>query len=186
MSSQLRTLLALIGALALASCGAGSGIRLIPYGTTPPYAVAMYAAWAGSGGPMLIELRGNPYPDSPDRVAQIMAEAATSNYVLASVAFTSDPKLAWRPDWRVVYAFGSTALGQEQVCEAGGPPSPAPPGPDWYALVVFCNGRTAINSIGASSPSVPGPDTPQFRAYAVVTLRGLFNYGSAPGGVMGN
>jgi hypothetical protein len=162
----------------LAACAAGS-IRTVNYGTYSPTATRLYAAWAGSGGPLLIEMRNSPYAEPPQRAAEIIAASATGSYVLPGVTFTANPAEAWHPDWRIVYAFQvPQSLRMEPVCNPSMPlPSTQPPGTvatEWYALVVFCNGWQPIRGAGAWSYPVPGPDTPDFRSWASYTMSGLF------------
>jgi hypothetical protein len=165
---------------ALASCGAG-GVRTMTFGTYSPVATRLFAAWAGSRGPLLIELRNSPYPDPPERVAEFIARAASGSYVLPGVTFTADPRKAWRPEWRIVYAFQMPpGLRMNPLCEPAEPlPAPGPgaaPG-EWYTLVVFCNGVEPIRGTAAWSRPVPGPDSADFRAYASYTMFGVFPAG---------
>src|SRR4051812_49749795 len=104
MTSLLRAAVFALSALILVSCAAGGKVRTVNYGYPyPPYTARSFAAWAGSGGPLLVELRNNPYPDPPQQVAQIIADAATNSYALPGVRFTANPNEAWHPDWRVVF-----------------------------------------------------------------------------------
>src|SRR5437870_4245329 len=104
MSSWHRAALFALSALIVASCAAGWTLRTMTYGPHEAGTARLFAAWAGSGGPILVELRNNPYPNPPQQVAQIIAEAA-SGYVLVGVTFTANRSAAWHPDWRVVYAY---------------------------------------------------------------------------------
>src|SRR5437016_763780 len=92
MSSLIRAALFALGALILVSCAAGGKVRTVTYGYPyGPYTARSFAAWAGSGGPLLVELRNNPYPNSPQQVADVIADAASSSYVLPGVRFTANP-----------------------------------------------------------------------------------------------
>ena len=170
---SLRVALIGLSVLVLTGCAAGT-VRTVGFGTYSPGAARMYAAWAGSRGPLLIEMRNSPYPDPPQRAAQILAESATGASVLPGVGFTANPAAAWHPDWRVVFSFNVPAsLPIEPICNPA-LPLPAAPAADWYALVVFCNGAQPINAVGAWSGPVPGPDSVEFRAWARHVMYGLF------------
>jgi hypothetical protein len=173
----LRVALAGLSALVLASCDAG-GVRTVTYGTYSPTATYYFAAWAGSRGPLLIELRNSPYPDPPERVAEIIAGSATGSYMLPGVTFTAQPALAWQPDWRIVYAFQvPEGMRMEQVCDPASPLPSASRSGEWYALAVFCNGPRPIRGTASWSKPVPGPDSPEFRRWASYTMYGMFPSG---------
>ncbi len=155
MSSLFRAALAALGALVLVSCAAGGKVRTVNWGHPyPPSTARSFAAWAGSGGPLLVELRNNPYPDPPQQVASIIAEAATASYVLPGARFTANPNEAWHPDWRMVFAF-------------------KPAGGDWYALIVFCNDWRPITAAGAWSVPLVGPNSSDFRDFVAQSMLAL-------------
>jgi hypothetical protein len=162
----------LIAALGLASC---SGVRTINYGQPyQPTAARSFLAWAGSAGPVPLEIAGNPFPQPDREVAAAIAEAASGFVPGMSTRFTAEAGEAAHPDWRVVYAFNvAAASSSASICEHRQPVPSVVAKDTLTALVVFCNEAKPIISAGVWSPPVKGPGTPEFQSlarYAIVDL----------------
>jgi hypothetical protein len=167
MSSLLRAAVFAFSALVLISCAAGGKVRTVGYRYPyDPSTARNFAQWAGSGGPILVELRNNPFPNPPEQVAPIIAEAASNAAVLPGDRFTANPNEAWHPDWRVVFAFNvPQALQLAPICDPRLPLPATQSGGDWYAAVVFCNEWRPITAAGAWSVPIPDPNSKDFRDF---------------------
>ena len=162
-----------LAAIGLMSC---SGVRTVNYGQPyQPLAARSFLHWAGSAGPVPIEVRNNPFPESNEVVASVIADAASDRVAGLTTRFTADAGEAPHPDWRVVYAFNvAPSTAAARICDPSQPTQPGGSRDTLTVLVVFCNETKPIISAGVWSPPIAGPATPEFRSLAQHGMTDLF------------
>jgi hypothetical protein len=166
----------LAAALVTAGLSACSDVRTLNYGAPyQPATARSYLAWAGAAGPVLVELRGNPFQGSDQAVAGAIADEVTGSVAGLPVRFTANPAEAAHPDWRVVYDFSAEpSKASATVCAEAGPTRPARNGGQVTALLVFCNEAKPIIAAALWAKPVAGPGAEGFRELAQHGMRDLF------------
>ncbi len=156
-----RPAIAGLALLGLAACGTNDPIRSINYANSPDSDYTRdFMQWAGSSGPVLIELRDNPFPIGAAVVARTIAEASNGAPSGGIVTFTANPADAARPEWRVVYSFyPGSAVTSAQLCDESRQLAHRPQEGRLEVLVAFCNERYVIGSVGISAPPIAPGDT---------------------------
>jgi hypothetical protein len=180
MSIRLRLVSAALVALVLAAC---TDVRSVNSGYPYQSSTARsYLAWAAAAGPVLLELRGNPFQATDQAAAAALAEDASGSVHGIPVRFTAKAGEAAHPDWRVVYAFNTgAATAYSAVCGAKGAAEPTQSGKEMTALLVFCNEAKPIIAASVWAKPVAGPGAEGFRALAQHSMRDLFPPESMPG-----
>ncbi|MBI1776169.1 MAG: hypothetical protein HYR63_12555 [Proteobacteria bacterium] len=160
-------------AVGLLSC---TGLRTINYGQPyQPTSARSFLGWAASAGPVLLEVRDNPFPVPPPVVASTIATAAFGVIPGIPARFTADPAEAGRPEWRVVYDFNvAPSTSSAQICDPNVPARRVATTDQLTALVVFCNETRPIIAAGAWSAPIPGSESPLFRQFARHSMATLF------------
>lgn len=168
---RLRVISALIGLSALAGC-AGM-VRVVTY--EYPQSVETARANlqdAAAAGPVLLEVRDNPFAGD---VARSFAAAASATSVGFRASFTTDRALAAKPDIRLVVQFSpASGVTSLQVCDPSRPVAKAVPGEDLIALVAFCNRNQPILSAVTYAGKVEGAESPVIRHMAEQAMIRMF------------
>jgi hypothetical protein len=127
---------------------------------------------AAAAGPVLLEVRDNPF--SAD-VARALAGAASATSVGMRVRFTSDRGQAANPDTRLVVQF-SPAPGTDAatVCDSSRPVPKVDVAGRLTALVAFCDRAQPILSMAASGARPESGDAPVIRNLAEQAMLRMF------------
>jgi hypothetical protein len=153
--SRLRPAIAALVALSLAGC-AGMTRTVAHQYPQPATAARIILQDAGASGPVLVEVRGNPFAGD---IAAAFAAGASGAAPGLPAGFTPHPAAAPRPDTRLVVQFyPGERMTADQVC------GPAAAGaqrrsPDQLtAFIVFCQGARPVL---AAMQWAPLPDNAQ-------------------------
>jgi hypothetical protein len=145
-----RSLAALIGALALAGCMAGTVNYVnVDSGYDPvQYARLPYT------GPLYVEVSGNPFAIPPEQMAKVVYDAIAP----------SDAVIGNGQGPRLHFAFGPDATNFNLACSASGTKGRIN---DRITMVAaLCRGTDhALTYLTASIDGVTGPDDPRFRSF---------------------
>jgi hypothetical protein len=127
---------------------------------------------AAAAGPVLLEVRDNPY--SAD-VARTLAEAASATSIGFKVRFTSDRAQAANPAVRLVVQFSpAPGVDSTAVCDASRPVARAETADRLTALVTFCDRVRPILSMAASGAKPDRADAPVIRTLAEQAMLRMF------------
>lgn len=130
---------------------------------------------AAAAGPVLLEVRDNPFASD---VARSLAQAASATSVGFKVQFTTDRAQAGRSDFRLVVQFSpAQGVGAVEVCDSSRPVAKAPTD-GLTAVVAFCKQAQPILAMAAVAPKSEGPDAPAVRQIAEEAMLRMF----VPGG----
>ncbi len=156
---------------ALGGCADGVSIVSHHYPYSPSTASG-YLRDAGAAGPVLLEVRDNPFAGD---VAGPLAEAASRTSVGFLTRFTTVRSEAPRPEYRMVVQFdpnaGTTSAG---VCDPTQPTGYRSATGRLNALVAFCHQSRPILSVMASAPRPDRPDSPIIRELAEQAMLRMF------------
>jgi hypothetical protein len=166
-----RSVATLAAMLALAGC-AGQ-VRTVTYGFPQTTSTArLYLQDAAAGGPVLLEVRDNPFRDD---VATPFALAASNSVIGIPVRFTADPAQAARPEFRVVVQFNPGSLGAADICgPARRPGGTGPTVGELTALVAFCHQFQPVLALQAVAPATDRADSPAIRDLAQQSMLRMF------------
>lgn len=169
MRRALPALLLLAGALA--GCGGLVQTVTYPFPRTGD-AARSYLQDAGRDGPVLLEVRGNPFASD---AAAPFAAAATGGVPGLAVSFTADRAAARAPDYRIVVQFDPAASATvDQVCDASRPVAQRRAEGPLTALVAFCHRSDPVLYLTATAPRPDRPDAPVMRELAQQALVRMF------------
>jgi hypothetical protein len=120
MAWSIKLLTALAALAVLSGCDEGPSSNLSST-TTPD--VWSFVQATGASGPLLIDIRGNPF-NAPDRlVAAEVEKAVGGTFTEPWLRFTSDPELAASKDTRLVWLLDPEAgFNADAVCAGELPP----------------------------------------------------------------
>jgi hypothetical protein len=163
---------ALVSLAALSACTGGT-VSTMTYPSPFTLTSARGALQdAGSFGPVLLQVRGNPFPED---VAQPIAETASRTSVGFLTRFTTDPVMAARPDYRVVVQFDpDPRLPAAVVCDPRLPTFQTPTPGELTALVVFCRETMPMLALTARAPRPEHADSPVVRDIAQQAMLRMF------------
>jgi hypothetical protein len=160
-----------IAAFALAGC-AGM-VRTVAYHYPLPAATArVHLHDAGAAGPVLLEVRGNPFAED---VARPFAAAASHTVIGLGTTFTADRAAAAKPAYRLVVQFhpaDRATIGD--VCDPARPVAQSRQADRLTALVVFCHGTQPLLSVSQVAPAADRPDAPVIRSLAQQAVLQMF------------
>jgi hypothetical protein len=135
-------------------------------------AARSYLQDAGRDGPVLLEVRGNPFAAD---AAVPFAAAATGGVNGISVAFTADRAAARAPDYRIVVQFDpAESATVEQVCDAARPVAQRRAEGPLSALVAFCHRGDPVLYLTATAPRPDSPAAPVMRELAQQAMARMF------------
>lgn len=153
--------------------GCADGVSIVPHHYPyPPSTASGYLRDAGAAGPVLLEVRDNPFAGD---VAGPLAEAASRTSVGFLTRFTTVRSEASRPEYRMVVQFdpatGTTSAG---VCDPTQPAGLRSSTSRLNALIAFCHQNRPILSVMASAPRPDRPDSPFIREFAEQAMLRMF------------
>lgn len=164
-------LLALLAPVALGGCAGMLQTMTSEYPQTVSTARGNLQE-AAAAGPVLLEVRDNPF--SAD-VARTLAEAASATSVGFRVRFTPSRAEAANPRTRVVVQFSpAPGIDSALVCDASRPVARAEDPGRLTALVVFCDGARPILSMTAAGIRPDRADAPVIRTLAEQAMLRMF------------
>ncbi|CAA7623367.1 hypothetical protein [Magnetospirillum sp. UT-4] len=133
---------------------------------------------ASASGPMLVEVRGDPFGLGREDLAAAAAQAMTNQIIGRALAFTADRDAAPKPQYRVVLAFGPAPdASPDQLCD-GSVATARESGEKITVLAVFCDRGQRLASVTGWVARVEGVADKRFRQLLGQMVRELF--GSAP------
>ena len=160
-----------IAVATLAGCAGTVSTVTYPFPYTSS-AARVYLQDAATRGPMLLQVRDNPFPED---VARPIAEAASRTSIGISVRFTANPAEAAKPDYWMVVQFdpepGASSAG---VCDPRRPVGRASSPGRLNALVVFCHASGPILSLTAQAPRPEHADSPIIRELTEQAMLRMF------------
>ncbi|MBM3546719.1 MAG: hypothetical protein FJX54_07190 [Alphaproteobacteria bacterium] len=163
--------LALLGSLALGGCAGALQTMTNEYPQTVNTARGSLQN-AAAAGPVLLEVRDNPF--SAD-VARTLAEAASATSIGMKVRFTLDRAQAANPGVRLVVQFSpAPGTSSAAVCDASRPVSKVDVAGRMTALVAFCDRAQPILSMAASGARPESGDAPVIRNLAEQAMLRMF------------
>ncbi len=133
---------------------------------------------AGKAGPILVEVRGDPFRLPPgvlaSQVAAVMGDAVTQRVF----RFTTDPAVAIEPHIRTVILFSPRRISEDEAACAGAPPpafAEVEGAPETiHLLAVFCSRQRALAAATGWVRKVEGADDRRFVALVHQATRELF------------
>lgn len=135
-----------------------------------------FMVYAAKDGPVLAEVRNNPFA-LPDQVVEevvlgVMGSAITDYKTLA---FTTDPRRAAHPEFRVVVLFNASSSADAKALCGGKTPGTTPPGgDDLLILAAFCSGVEVLSEVRGRVGKTDTPDDKRFRRLLFQVARSLF------------
>jgi hypothetical protein len=121
----------------------------------------VYLHSASAEGPVLLQIRDNPFPGTDRTVASAMARAASHTVTGLNVRVTDDAAAAFDRDYRLVVAFNpGPTVTSEVVCGPSRPMVPKVSADRLTAMVAFCYRDAPVVSIDVVAPPASGPDAP--------------------------
>jgi hypothetical protein len=154
-----------LGAAALATLvgGCGVGPSTVP-GTYRSPATWSSFIYATSAGPLLLDLRGDPFGGGAAPLARIASEAVTGAVPGRPFRVTLDPAAAAQPKFRIVMVLGAGAEADERgACAGTAKSGTAPVGKGRLDVVAsFCDGDTPLASSRGWVARLDGPDDRRF------------------------
>ncbi len=160
--------------LALAAAGGcAEGVSIVTHAYPYPPTVANgYLRDAGSTGPVLLEVRDDPFAGA---AARPLAEAASKTSVGFLTRFTPVQSEAERPEYRMVVQFDPAAgTTSAAVCDPAQPVGHGTPTGRLTALVAFCHRSRPILSVAAAAPRPDRADSPILRELAQQAMLRMF------------
>lgn len=151
------SLLSVLAVLSVAGC-AEDGVRTVSYPHPQTSSVArLYLQEAAARGPVLLEVRDNPFARD---VARPMAEAASRTSVGFLAPFTADRGAAGPTDYRVVVQFDpAPGTPSAAVCDRDRAVGRAADPRQVTALVAFCHRNGPVLSLVAWGPRPDSADS---------------------------
>ena len=126
---------------------------------------------AAAAGPVLLEVRDNPFSGD---VARSLAAAASATSVGFTARFTTDRAQAGRSDFRLVVQFSpAPGVSAAEVCDSSRPVAKTPT-EGLTAMVAFCKQAQPILATAAVAPKADGPDAPVVRQIAEEAMLRMF------------
>jgi hypothetical protein len=131
---------------------------------------------AGKAGPILVEVRGDPFLLAPGvlagKVAAVMGDAVAQRVF----RFTADPAAAVEPHVRTVILFAPRRISEDEAACAGAPPPPFVEGtPETiHLLAVFCSRERVLAAATGWVRKVEGADDRRFVGLVQQATRELF------------
>jgi hypothetical protein len=156
-----------LGAAALATLvgGCGDGPSTVPGGYRSPATWSSFI-YATSSGPLLLDVRGDPFGAGPATLETIVAESMTSALPGRPFSMTSDAARAARPAFRVVVVLGAArTLDERHVCagQALSPPPSLSDGGRMDVVATFCDGQSLLSSSRGWVARLEGVGDQRFR-----------------------
>lgn len=126
-------------------------------------------------GPMLVEVRGQPYATDKAAIDGAITRAMERAITWSSGArFTTNAEEASSQSFRVVTTFnGPVGLGSNENCQSGAGGEPLPDG-SVRLLTTFCDGAEVISNVGGAVGPTTGVADPKFSALIQQSTRDLF------------
>lgn len=117
--------------------------------TTVTYQVDDAWRFAQPAMPLLIEIRGQPYPADDETLARMVTGAMTRAVTwYDNPRFTVDPAAAGNPSTRVVMTFyPARGAGGEAQCQGRAKAGEAEPGGTVRVLATFCSGGRVLANV---------------------------------------
>ena len=128
------------------------------------------AAWssfiyATSPGPLLLEVRGDPFGDGPAALGRTIAAAMTAGIPARPFALTTTQANAARPNFRVVVVLGGApSLDERAICAGHVAVEPLKVLDGRVDLTAtFCDGQSLLSSVRGWVARIDGIDDRRFR-----------------------
>ena len=172
--ARLRTLAGMTLAAGLASACAGDGATTSPTMRNPN--AWSFAQGIMDRGPMLVEVRGEPYATDQQVVGETIARAMERAITWSAGArFTPNKEEAASPSFRVVTTFnGPVGLGSNENCAGGGQGGGPLPEGQVRMLMTFCDGADVISNVSGHIGRSTGIADPEFTDLISQATRDLF------------
>ncbi|OAN48166.1 hypothetical protein A6A04_05290 [Paramagnetospirillum marisnigri] len=154
-----------LGAAALATLvsGCGDGPSTVP-GTYRSPATWSSFIYATSSGPLLLDLRGDPFGGGAATLARAVSTAVAGAVPGRPFQVTLDPASAAQAKYRIVMILGAAAGADERAaCAGGAKGGSAPVGQGRLEVVAsFCEGDAPLSSSRGWVARLDGPDDRRF------------------------
>ncbi|CAA7625204.1 hypothetical protein [Magnetospirillum sp. SS-4] len=163
---MIRRLLSL-GAATLAALagGCGDGPSTVPGGYRSPATWSSFV-YATSSGPLLLEVRGDPFGTGTARLEAAVAASMAAALPGRPFAMTTDASQAPRPAFRVTVVLGPARdLDDRDICAGRAVPVTSSPGDGGRVDVAaaFCDGSSLLSSSRGWVAKVEDIDDRRFR-----------------------
>lgn len=140
--------------------------------------VLSYLQYAAVQGPMLVVVHGNPFVTSKPFLDEVVAaELEASVTYLKGVHFTTDPALAFKPEYRIILVLGGTATVDGNRLCAGDPPALDEKADPIRMTAVFCHRDDMFSWVSGSIGARSTPEDDRFRSWIRLIGRDLLNPG---------
>jgi hypothetical protein len=161
-------------AAALVSACAGDGATTSPTMRNPN--AWSFAQGIMDRGPMLVEVRGEPYGTDRQVIGETVARAMERAITWSAGArFTPTKEEAASPTFRVVTTFnGPIGLGSNENCAGGGQGGGPLPEGQVRMLMTFCDGADVISNVSGHIGRSTGIADPEFTDLISQATRDLF------------
>jgi hypothetical protein len=168
-----RTILGLLGALGLGSCGDGPVSQTTYVRTAGSWNEFVYAS---SDGPVLVEIRNNPWGIGREMLEGSILSAMEGAIGERIARYTTDPAQAPHANYRVILLFQPPKMaGARELC-ANEPiavqPASEPGRLD--LLAAFCHKGEKVAEVVSWARKITGPEDRRFELLIGQTTRHLF------------
>lgn len=133
-------------------------------------------------GPMLVEIRGDPFGVDPERFRNVTLAAMNGSIQRnASWAVTTDPESAGSQEIRIVVTFNgsSNVNGIDQCLGRSRGGGPIHRGFIWV-VATLCDGRSVLANVTGEIAKTSGIDDPNFDALVSQVMLDMFEVESHP------
>ena len=128
-------------------------------------------------GPALVRIHGDPFSGSRDFLVSTVLKAMGQAIQKRKTRFTTDPKSAPRPDYRVVLAFNPpVSLDGRRLCQGDKPASAVEEG-KINILAAFCVKAELYSEVTGWVRNVEAPDSERFGKLISQVTRDLLDRG---------
>lgn len=126
-----------------------------------------YVRYASAGGPMLVQVYGNPFAADPQRLDAVAAKELGAGLAqLGGVRLTTDAKAAPRPEYRVVMLLGADkAQDANALCASKDAVTADAAMRPSRMITVFCRKDELLSEVTGSIQPPAAPEDAGFRAW---------------------
>lgn len=138
-----------------------------------------YVQSVSAGGPMLVQVYGNPYAGGKDALDAIVAQELENSMTprLRGFHTTTDPQLAFRPEFRMILVLGAEkAQSGNALCEGIAPKLDLTADPV-RMVAAFCFKSELLSQVNGSIGASNAPDGATFRQWVRQIGKELFQPG---------
>jgi hypothetical protein len=168
-----RTVLGLLGALGLGSCGDGPVSQTTYVRSVGSWNEFVYAS---SDGPVLVEIRNNPWGIGRETLEGRVLSAMEGAIAERLARYTTDPAQAPHANYRVILMFQPPKmLGANELCAGEAVTARPPEEPGRIDLLAaFCHKGEKVAEVVSWARKITGPEDNRFSQLIAQTTRHLF------------